>query len=122
MAKHNELGKAGEEAAVKYLEGKGYVIRHRNWRYLHFELDIVAYKDGAVRVIEVKTRSNDDFKEPVEAVNRQKRMRIMKATNAYIKYFNLDQPVFFDIITLVGSEGIFKIEHIENAFNLRHYY
>jgi putative endonuclease len=49
-------------------------------------------------------------------------MRIMKATNAYIKHFNLDVPVFFDIITLVGSDGIFDIEYIENAFNLRHYY
>ena len=122
MAKHNELGKAGEEAAVKYLESRGYVIRHRNWRYLHFELDIVAYMDGAIRVVEVKTRSNDDFKEPIEAVNHQKRMRIMKATNAYIKYFNLNEPVFFDIVSLVGSNGVFKIELVEDAFNLRHYY
>ena len=122
MAKHNELGKAGEEAAVKYLESRGYVIRHRNWRYLHFELDIVAYMDGAIRVVEVKTRSNDDFKEPIEAVNHQKRMRIMKATNAYIKHFNLNEPVFFDIVSLVGSDGVFKIELVEDAFNLRHYY
>ena len=122
MAKHNELGKAGEEAAVKYLESRGYVIRHRNWRYLHFELDIIAYMDGAIRVVEVKTRSNDDFKEPIEAVNHQKRMRIMKATNAYIKYFNLNEPVFFDIVSLVGSDGVFKIELVEDAFNLRHYY
>ena len=122
MAKHNELGKAGEEAAVKYLESRGYVIRHRNWRYLHFELDIVAYMDGAIRVVEVKTRSNDDFKEPIEAVNHQKRMRIMKATNAYIKYFNLYKPVFFDIISFVGSDGVFKIELTEDSFNLRHYY
>ena len=46
----------------------------------------------------------------------------MKATNAYIKYFNLNEPVFFDIISLVGSDGVFKIELVEDAFNLRHYY
>lgn len=122
MAKHNELGKAGEDAAVRYLERKGYTILHRNWRFLHWELDIVAYKEGEVRVIEVKTRSSDDFKEPIEAVNHQKRMRIMKATDAYIKYFKIDEPVFFDVITLVGSEDDFKIDYIENAFSLRHYY
>ena len=49
-------------------------------------------------------------------------MRIMKATDAYIKYFNLNEPVYFDVITLVGSEDNFEIEHIENAFNLRHYH
>jgi hypothetical protein len=32
MAKHNDLGKAGENAAVAYLEQKGYLIRDRNWR------------------------------------------------------------------------------------------
>ena len=41
MAKHNDLGKAGENAAVAYLEQKGYLIRNRNWRKGHFELDIV---------------------------------------------------------------------------------
>ena len=48
MAEHNELGKAGENAAVAYLEEHGYLIRHRNWRKGHFELDIVAAKENAV--------------------------------------------------------------------------
>ena len=30
MAEHNLLGKAGEDAAVDYLERHDYVIRHRN--------------------------------------------------------------------------------------------
>ena len=42
MAKHNDLGKAGENAAAAYLEKEDYLIRHRNWRIGHFELDIVA--------------------------------------------------------------------------------
>ncbi len=54
MAKHNELGKAGENAAVTYLEQQGYCIRDRNWRKGHFELDIVAAKDNELIVVEVK--------------------------------------------------------------------
>ena len=46
MAEHKLLGKAGEDAAVDYLERHDYVIRHRNWRKGHFELDIVAAKNG----------------------------------------------------------------------------
>ena len=30
MATHNKLGKAGEDAAAAYLEGKGYILLHRN--------------------------------------------------------------------------------------------
>ena len=35
MAIHNILGKAGEDAAAKYLEQNGYTIRDRNWRKNH---------------------------------------------------------------------------------------
>lgn len=54
MAEHNLLGKAGEDAAVDYLERHDYVIRHRNWRKGHFELDIVAAKNGELIIVEVK--------------------------------------------------------------------
>ena len=45
MAKHNELGKQGEEIAAQYLIEKGYEIVERNWRNKHKEIDIIA-KDG----------------------------------------------------------------------------
>ena len=51
MAEHNDLGKSGENAAVAYLEQKGYLIRDRNWRRGHFELDIVAAKDNELIVV-----------------------------------------------------------------------
>ena len=67
MAIHNILGKAGEDAAAKYLEQNGYTIRDRNWRKNHLELDIVADKDKELIIVEVKTRSNTDYIEPQES-------------------------------------------------------
>lgn len=116
MAAHNQLGKAGEEAAVAYLERKGYIIRHRNWRRGHLELDVVAAKDDELIIVEVKTRRDTDFGLPEEAVDLQKIKRTVRATDAYIKFFQIDAPVRFDIITVVGKEGDFKIEHLEEAF------
>ena len=116
MAKHNDLGKAGENAAVAYLEQKGYLIRNRNWRKGHFELDIVAAKDNELIVIEVKTRSNTLFAEPEDAVDLPKIRRTVRAADAYIRLFQIDSPVRFDIITIVGDEINFKVEHIEEAF------
>ena len=72
MASHNELGKAGEDAAVAYLEKNEYVIRHRNWRKGHLELDIVAAKDNELIVVEVKTRSDATIMQPEDAVTVQK--------------------------------------------------
>lgn len=116
MAVHNVLGKAGEDAAVTYLERNGYTIRDRNWRKNHLELDIVATKDGELIVVEVKTRSNTDFIEPQDAVNWQKVRRIVVAADAYIKHYSIDAPVRFDIVTAIGEKGNFEIEHIKEAF------
>ncbi len=116
MGKHNYLGKRGEQEAVCYLTGKGYRILHTNWRFNRLELDIVAFKENTLVVIEVKTRKSTEYALPHEAVTPLKVLRIVKATHAYIKYFGIDFPVRFDIITLVGEEDSFHIEHLENAF------
>jgi len=116
MAKHNDLGKAGENAAAAYLEKEDYLIRHRNWRKGHFELDIVAAKDNELVVVEVKTRSNTEFAQPEDAVDVPKIRRTVRAADTYIKLFQIDIPVRFDIITVVGENGNFEIEHIKKAF------
>ncbi len=116
MAEHNDLGKSGENAAVAYLEQKGYLIRDRNWRRGHFELDIVAAKDNELIVVEVKTRSDTLFAAPEDAVDLPKIKRTVRAADAYIRLFQIDTPVHFDIITVVGNDGNFKVEHIEEAF------
>ena len=117
MAKHNELGKAGEDAAAAYLEGQNYTIRHRNWHRGHLELDIVASKEHELIVIEVKTRRDTTFGHPEEAVDWQKVRRTVRAADSYIKLFQIDETVRFDIITVVGEPGSFEIEHIEDAFS-----
>ena len=116
MAEHNELGKAGEDAAVAYLERNDYIIRHRNWRKGHLELDIVATKANELIVVEVKTRTNTDFSQPIDAVDLPKIKRTVRAADTYMKLFQIDVPVRFDIISVVGEIGAFRIEHITEAF------
>ena len=116
MAKHNELGKEGENAAAEYLMSKGYSIRHRNWHSGKRELDIVAQKDGELIVVEVKTRRNEEFGKPEEAITDRKIRNIIISTDTYIKRFEIDLPVRFDIITVTGTEPPFHIEHIQEAF------
>ena len=79
MAAHNRLGKEGEDAVAAYLERKGYTILHRNWRKNRLELDIVATHDGELVVVEVKTRTNTEYKEPQEAVDWRKVRHIVVA-------------------------------------------
>jgi putative endonuclease len=116
MATHNLLGKEGEEAAAAFLEKKGYTLRHRNWRSGHKELDIVALQGSTLVVVEVKTRRNQQFGRPEEAVNERKTRRIVASADAYVRKFGIDLPVRFDIIELTGDQPPFRIVHIEDAF------
>lgn len=116
MAQHNELGKWGEALAVRFLQQQGYVIIDNDWKSGHRDIDIIA-KDADVLVfVEVKTRSNDYFSEPVDAVNYHKMMNLRRAFNHYIKYHRVSNAVRFDIIGIVGSpEGEApRIEHFKD--------
>lgn len=54
MARHNELGRLGEEKAADYLQQKGYIILDRNWHLKHRELDIVCMYENMLVIVEVK--------------------------------------------------------------------
>ena len=116
MAEHNLVGKKGEEIARNYLLDKGFKIRHLNWRYKKNELDVVAEKNNLLVVVEVKTRTSEYFENPREAVTIKKQKYIIKATDAYINEFNIDNETRFDIIAVSLLEAETKIEHIEDAF------
>ncbi len=116
MAKHNDLGKLGEERAQAYLQANGYMIRHANWRHLKGELDIVAEKDNQLIVVEVKSRSTEFFEHPKDAVTNGKIRNIVNATQGYIETFDINMETRFDIISVLPKDENFIIEHIEDAF------
>lgn len=116
MAKHNELGKLGEELAVDFLTEKGYEILETNWVFQKAEIDIIALKNDVLAVVEVKTRSNVDFGLPQEFVKSKKINLLVKAINEYVISNDLDVDVRFDIIGICVNGKEFEIEHLEEAF------
>ena len=56
----NQLGRIGEDLAVRHLKDRGYVILARNWRAavesVRGELDVIAQHDGTLVFCEVKAR------------------------------------------------------------------
>ena len=116
---HLQMGIWGEELAVAFLREKGYVILERDWHSKHRDIDIIA-QDGDVTVfIEVKTRRNRDFADPLDSIDYRKRYNLRRAINHYVKYRNILNHRF-DVITIVGAMGptMPEITHIED-FSLR---
>lgn len=116
MAAHNELGKWGESLAADYLTAKGYTILARNWRVGHRDIDIVAFHNDTLVIIEVKTRTANTFVSPEEAVDYQKIRSLCIAANAYVKLKRINTPIRFDIIAITGNASNYDINHIEQAF------
>ncbi len=116
MADHNDLGKLGEELAVEFLEKNGYSILETNWTFQKAEVDIIAKKDTILAVVEVKTRSSNDFGPPQDFVKPKKIQLLVKAINEYVISNDLEVEVRFDIIALNREGKGFKIEHLEDAF------
>lgn len=116
MAKHNDLGKLGEELAVDFLQQNGYEILETNFTFQKAEIDIIAQKENILAIVEVKTRSSIEFGLPQDFVKPKKIQLLVKAVNEYVVSNDLDLVVRFDIIAISKEENDFKIEHIEDAF------
>ena len=118
---HNQhIGKIGEQKASVYLKNHGYEILERNYRIRGGEIDIIAQKEKTVVFAEVKTRMQETYGTPAEAVNYYKRENICKTAEYYIMEKNLDLPCRFDVLEVYVKKSVFgytaKINHIENAF------
>lgn len=120
MARHNELGKWGEQYAADYLQSIGYDIIESDWRIGHRDIDIIARTgDGTTVVfVEVKTRTSDVVTKPDDAVDIKKIRNIGYAANNYIKTKGIVDEVRFDIISIIGNnKENAQLEHIIEAFN-----
>ncbi|WP_287826853.1 YraN family protein [Bacteroides sp.] len=116
MAKHNDLGKNGENTALSYLQEQGYSIIETNWRYKHLEIDIIAKLKDILCFIEVKTRKNNYFGEPCLALTKAKQKNILNAANQYIQEHNIDNPIRFDLISIIANSKKVEVEHFEDVF------
>ena len=117
MAERNETGKQGESVAKRYLEENGYNVLETNWRFHHYELDIIATDGKELIIIEVKTRSDNYLIAPEHAVDKRKIRRIVTASDAYARMKSIEIPVRFDIICLIKKGVSYSVEnHIEDAF------
>lgn len=117
MAEHNDRGRWGEHKAAEYLERKGYRILWRDWRDGHRDIDIVAVDADQLVIVEVKTRRNNDFMEPEQAVDARKIRSLGIAASKLVKTYDIELPLRFDIISVTGTDDDnCGIRHIEDAF------
>ena len=117
MANKHEAGLAGQQAAEKFLQGKGYEVLDRNYRVRTGEIDLVVKGDGYIVFVEVKFRRGLEYGYPREAVGYTKQQRIMNTAMHYLTRHSLtDADIRFDVVEVLEQQGKMYVSHIENAF------
>ncbi|MEO8205610.1 MAG: YraN family protein [Chthoniobacterales bacterium] len=115
------LGRWGEDKAARHLKSQGYKILYRNYRAPHGgEVDIVCrHKPTSTLVFtEVKTRMNEEFGRPFDAVNEKKRRLIIRGALTWLKMLDYPDIRFrFDVVEIIVQPE-FECRIIEDAFHL----
>jgi putative endonuclease len=114
------IGRLGEERALKFLESKGLELVKKNFRYDRAEIDLIVKDDinKTVVFVEVKTRRNKKFGEPVESVTFRKTEQIYKSAEGFLvmnpEYIEYTKR--FDVISIMMEGKSESISHFENVF------
>jgi putative endonuclease len=107
MNGNKTTGDKGEVLAVDYLSKNGYKVIERNWRFKHWEVDIIAAKDNRLHFIEIKTRTSRLFGNPEESIGTEKMNNLKNAAEQY-QYLHPEwKYIQFDVlaITLIYNQS-----------------
>lgn len=114
-----DLGRFGEELALKEINRLGYKVVTRNYRCPLGEIDLVARDGDCLVFIEIKTRKGRTLGYAKEAVDQRKMRQMSKAALAYMKANDCtDSRARFDVIAINIQGGGAEIETVTNAFDL----
>jgi len=108
-----DFGNAGEDLACEYLIKNGYEIIERNKHFSKLcEIDIIAKFKQKIVFIEVKTRKNNDYGTPMEAITKRKYENIKKGVLSYLAEHKIRD---FQIDAIgITIEPELKLTHLKN--------
>ena len=114
-------GRMAERAVARYLRKNGYRILERNFTCAVGEIDIVAFRDGTVAFVEVRSFTEPATVDPLHTITPQKQQRIIRAAHRYSTLRRLRQEnvvLRFDAVAVRRSKdgNIKDIDYVENAF------
>ena len=111
----HEFGEFAETKASEEYVKNGYAILERRWRMGKIEIDIIAQTENTIVFIEVKARSGRDL-DPLESITHDKKLRMVRAADSYIRRLQGNYDYRFDFVTITGNKDTFSLEVLKDAF------
>ena len=112
-----QLGDAGEDAALQYLQKSGLMLVTRNYRTPGRgggEIDLIMRApDGTLVFVEVRKRASSSHGGGAASVSAIKQRRIVFAAQHYLLRVTTLPPCRFDVVVLDGDQ----VEWLQAAFD-----
>lgn len=109
-----QLGDRGEQVVVDYLEASGHEIVARNYKTKLFEVDIISRKNEMLYFTEVKYRSDHDFGEALDFIDKKKQQKMRLA----VEGFMATHPGYADFRPTLAVAAVDKDFNLEEWFEL----
>src|ERR1017187_8060139 len=116
---HLRRGELGERAAKKFLQKLGLKFLTANFRSERGEIDLIFRDSDCLALVEVKTRSSEDWTRPA-AADAERRRRLSRSALDYLRLLkNPPVKIRFDIVEVLLADGeVREIRHLPNTFAL----
>jgi len=113
-------GLAGEVLAARFLRDKGYTVLSSNYHSRFGEIDIIAVDRKQIVFVEVKTRTDDSYIEPKEAVTIEKQHKLLRTASHYLQAYPSNLQPRFDVVEVWVDDNDpmipTQIDHLADAY------
>ena len=113
-------GDAVEAAALAHLQARGLRLISRNAAARGGEIDLVMTDGDALVFVEVRYRASDAFGGGAASVDAGKRLRLVRAAQAFLQRHpeHADAPCRFDVVVASGDPATPVLEWLQDAFRV----
>ena len=109
-----QLGDRGEQVVVDFLVAAGHEIVARNYKTKLFEVDIISRKNEVLYLTEVKYRSDHDFGEALDFIDKKKQQKMHLAVGGFMA----THPEYADFRPTLAVAAVGKDFNLEEWFEL----
>ena len=106
-ARHRDAGRRGEDLAHRFLRRNGFIVVARNYRLAsgEAEADVIAWEGETLAIVEVKSRTSEEFGPPDRAIGEVKRRHLLRVAREYSRKAGVEwERVRLDVVTVILSE------------------
>ena len=111
---NKQLGDRGEQVVADFLTAAGHEIVARNYKTKLFEVDIISQKAQMLYFTEVKYRSDHDFGEALDFIDKKKQQKMHLAVAGFLA----THPEYADFTPILAVAAVGEDFKLEEWFEL----